>query len=221
MKLLAENKGIALVTSLMLTLISMTIVMYLLYMITSSIKISGANKRYRTALEASFGSTDMIIKEVIPTIFTKTIAESLINPSDAIGSLSYPSYLNFTMNSNACIMDKLTKPSSAWGAGCSNSSDPKVNTDFKMELKSTSTDTYTVYTKIVDSACPDKRPYPVGKCTGSDLSGYELLDSGMGTTGGLSGVTPKAAPAMYRIEVVGERTYNPIEKSKLSVVYAY
>jgi hypothetical protein len=119
-------------------------------------------------------------------------------------------------------MDKLTKTSSQWGAGCSNTSDPKTSPDFSMQLNSTSVaDTFTIYAKIVDSACPDKRPYPTGKCTGSDLSGFEMLDGGQGTTGGLTGVTPLTMPATYRIEIVGEKTSNPKERSQLSVLYAF
>jgi hypothetical protein len=220
MKLLTDNKGIALVTSLMLTLISLTIVMYLLLMVMSGAKTSGANKRYRTALEASYGGTEMILKEIIPIIFTTTLSSSLTNPSAALAGL-YPSSFNFTSGTDACIMDKLTKPSSQWGTGCSTTSDPKITPDFSLRLNSASADTYTVYTKIVDSVCSDKRPYPTGKCTGSDLSGYEQLDGGQGTAAGSSGVNVQSMPATYRIEIVGEKTSNPKEKSHLSVLYAY
>lgn len=216
MKLLTNNKGIALVTSLMLTLISLTIVMYLLLMVMSGAKVSGANKRYRTALEASYGGMDLILKEIIPTIFTKNLAE----PSNALAGL-YPTSFNFTTGTNDCIREKLTMPSTQWGTACSASSDPKIIPDFSLQLNSTSTDTYTVYTKIVDSVCPDKRPYPDGKCTGSDLSGYEQLDGGQGTAAGSSGVNVQSMPATYRIEIVGEKTNNAKEKSHLSVLYAY
>jgi hypothetical protein len=217
-RLLNKNDGIALITSLMFTLISLTIVMYLLLMVTAGIKQSGANKRYRSALEASYGATDIIIKEILPTIFSTTLSSNLTNPS-----ATYPSTLNFlAANTDACIMDKLTKSASQWGNGCSNTSDPKVNTDFTIKLNSsTPADSYTVYTKIVDTVCSDKRVYPAGKCTGSDLSGYELLDGGQGTAAGSSGVTPQSMPATYRIEIVGEKTSNPKEKSKLSLLYAY
>lgn len=221
MNLLKENKGMALVTSLMLTLISLTIVMYLLLMITSSVKISGTNKRYRTALEASYGAADIVIKEVLPTIFTATLSNSLTTPSTATSGL-YPSSLYYTQGTDACLMDKLTKPPAQWGDACSKTSDPKTTPDFSLRLNSTSNDsTFTVFAKIVDSVCPDKRPYPEGKCTGSDLSGFELLDGGQGTTGGASGVTPQAMPATYRVEIAGEKTNNPLEKSQLSVLYAY
>ncbi|MHB8057963.1 MAG: hypothetical protein ACYDHC_08725 [Desulfuromonadaceae bacterium] len=220
MRLLTNNKGIALVTSLMLTLISLTIVMYLLLMITSGTKVSGANKRYRTALEASYGATNLVINDAIPLIFTQVIANG--GGSAAIFDDLYPASVNFTLGSDSCVMDKLTKPTAQWGVGCSNTSDPKVGADFTLNLNSTSADSaYAVSAKIVDSECPDKRAYPAGKCTGSDLSGYEMLDGGQGSTGGSSGITPKAMPATYRIEIIGEKSDNPKEKSRLSVLYAY
>lgn len=219
-QLLKNNDGIALVTALMLTLISLLIVTYLLLMVTSGIKQSAANKRYKTALEASYGATDIIMKEVIPNIFIDTLAKSLTDPSV---SASYPANtVFFAANSDSCIMDKLTKRPSEWGTGCTNTTDPRVDTDFTIKLNSTTaSETYTVYTKIVDTICSDKRPYPTGKCTGSDLSGYELLDGGSGTTGGSAGVSVKSMPAIYRLEIAGEKTSNPKEKSQISVLYAY
>ncbi|MEI6703625.1 MAG: hypothetical protein WCL71_08830 [Deltaproteobacteria bacterium] len=221
MNSLSNNKGIALVTSLMLTLISLTIVMYLLYMVTSGVKMSGATKRYKTALEASYGGTDLIAKEIIPTIFNITIASGLANPTSSIGNL-YPAAMNFITSSDACLMDKLTKSSSQWAAACSKTNDPKSSPDFRINLSATSsTDSFTVYTKIVESICSDKRAYPTGKCTGSDLSGMDMLEGGQGTTAGSSGVTVQSMPATYRIEIQGERSTNPMEKSKLSILYAY
>jgi len=221
MKLLANQKGIALITALLLTLISLTIVMYLLFMITSGVKLSGANKRYKTALEASYGSTDLVIKEIIPAIFSKTIAVNAYTPWDNSLSLLYPPGMDFTANTDTCLMDKITKSSSNWGPACSKSPNPKESPDFSIKLNSTSSDPFTVYTKIIDTICSDKRAYPTGKCTGSDLSGYDQLDGGQGTTGGAAGITVQSMPATYRIEVQGERTTNFSERSKLSILYAY
>ena len=222
MKLLANQKGIALVTSLMLTLISLTIIMYLLYMVTSGVKLSGANKRYKTALEASYGATDLVIKEIMPALFNKTIAAGSNDPTASFTGL-FAASINFTKEADStCLMQKMTSSSSKWDLACSKSSNPKESTDFMITLNSTSSDPFNVYTKIIDTICSDKRPYSTGgKCTGSDLSGFDQLDGGQGTTGGASGVTVQAMPATYRIEVQGERSTNPLEKSRLSVLYAY
>jgi len=47
MNRLNNNKGVALVTALMLTLISLTIVMALMYMITQGTTVSASYKRYK------------------------------------------------------------------------------------------------------------------------------------------------------------------------------
>lgn len=219
MKPLGNEKGMALVTALMLTLISLTIVMFLMYMVTSSIKMSGANKRYKTALEASYGGADIVAKEVMPQLF-----QNMSSPSSAISSGGFSAAFNFSASSNtaanACLKQKLTRSSSSWGASCSGSVDPKIAPDMTLTLNSTSSDPFTVYTKIVDTICSDTRPYPVGKCTGSDLSGM-YLDSGMGVAGGASDVAVQPKPAVYKIEVTSERSTNPKEKSNVSVLYAF
>ena len=217
MKPLINNTGIDLVTALMLTLISLTIVMYLMTMITTGIKQSGANKRYKTALEAAYGSTELVTNEILPTIFSTTFASQSINPTIPLGGL-YSASLHFASNTDACLMEKLTKSSSQWT--CNKTNEPKESPDFKITLNSASSDSFTVYTKIVETICSDKRAYPTGKCTGSDLSGVDL-DGGQGTTGSATGISVKAMPAVYRIEVRGEKTTNPVEKSQLSVLYAY
>ncbi|MDD2852799.1 MAG: hypothetical protein PHY09_12990 [Desulfuromonadaceae bacterium] len=219
MKLLHNQKGIALVTSLMLTLISLTIVMFLMYMITSSVKLSGANKSYKTSLEASYGGVDLIVKDVMPQLFS-----NLASPADAITAGNFGTAFNFQASSDAsaaaCLQKKLTSSSPAWEAQCSSSASPIVAPDMTVTLNSTSSNPYTVYTKIVDTVCSDKRPYPVGNCTGSDLSGV-YLDGGSGVAGGSSDVAVQPKPAIYRIEVTAEKSNNPQEKSNLSVLYAY
>lgn len=218
MKILTNQNGIALITALMLTLISLTIVMYLMYMITAGVKMSGANKRYKTALEASYGSTDIVLKDVIPVLF-QNMTSAGWSPKNNLGASGFASFLNVDSSSNECLREKLTRPASKWSAVCSSSPEAKNAFDIKLTLNSTS-DPFTVYTKIVDTMCSDPKPYPVGKCTGSDLSGVNL-DCGAGTAGGCGGVTVQHLPATYRIEVQGERSTNPLEKSKLSVLYSY
>lgn len=215
MKLLANQKGIALITSLMLTLISLTIVMYLMYMITAGVKMSGANKRYKTALEASYGSTDIVLKEVFPVLFSGVGA-----PATALSTSGFASSLNLTSATDACLKEKLTRPASKWSSACSSSSDAKTAADITLTLNSTSSDPFKIYTKIVDTMCSDPRPYPAGNCTGSDLSGIDL-DSGSSVGGSSAVVSVQQLPATYRIEVQGERSTNPLEKSKLSILYAF
>lgn len=214
-RILQDNSGIALVTSLMLTLISLTIVTYLLLMVTSGIKQSGANKRYRTALEASYGATELLTKQVLPYLFTSTLNSGRTDPGTATASL-FASSLNFTPGADACLLQKLTSDPSNWTGNCSSSSNAKELPDFTMKLNSTSSDPFTVYTKIVSTLCSDKRTYADGgRCTNSDLSGVENLDADS------TGPAVMSMPAIYRVEIQAERSSNPQERSKLSLLYAY
>src|SRR5512138_531570 len=69
MKKLQNQDGIALITALMFTLISLGMIMALLYYVLAGTRMSGAQKRYRNALEASYGGTEFITKAVIPRLF--------------------------------------------------------------------------------------------------------------------------------------------------------
>lgn len=219
MKPLVNQNGMALVTSLMLTLISLTIVMFLMYMVTSGVTLSGANKRYKTSLEASYGAVDVVAKDVMPQLLL-----NMASPSTAISSGGYGAAFNFrastNVTANACLQEKLTKSTSAWSAACSSSYEPKLLPDMTLTLSSTASDSFAVYTKIVDTFCSDNRPYPAGNCTGSDLSGL-YLDGGAGVAGGTSDVSVQQKPAVYRIEITAERSNNPKEKSNLSILYAF
>src|ERR1039458_2481388 len=66
MKLICNEQGIALVTSLMITLISLTMIMALLYMMTTGIQVSGMQKRYKTVVDATYGGADVVAKDILP-----------------------------------------------------------------------------------------------------------------------------------------------------------
>jgi Flp pilus assembly pilin Flp len=203
MNYLKNERGIALVTSLLLTLIALAMIMTVLYMITWQTKLSGANKRYKSALEASQGGAEIFAKQVIPYVFANSTTSGLAF-----------SGITVTAGSSPCFNFKLNNPTATWGTKCSPDAspfDPTTKADITLTLQgSQSNQDYKVYSKIVDTVPGN-----------SDLSGYELLDSGSGVAGMASGVAPKHTPALYRIEVQGERATNPLEKSKLSVLYAY
>jgi hypothetical protein len=79
---------------------------------------------------------------------------------------------------------------------------------------------FTVYTKITDTRCGGDTASGQ-PCTNSDVTGVDYLDAGGGVASSSGSVTPQHKPAYYRVEVQSERTVNPVEKSQLSVLYAY
>ena len=210
-----NEKGIALVTSLMFTLISLGIILMLLYTVTQGIKTSAAGKRYQNAREASFGAMELLSKEIIPNMFQGYSSSKLVT--------DYSS-LNFALSSGGgCFSSKLFKSTANW-TGCSaNSLSSKADDspDLTFKLQATSDPVgFIVYSKIVDTKCGGDTT--VGQpCSNSDKSGIDYLDSAGGVTASTGTVTPQRRPAFYKVEIQGEKSVNPSERSKLSVLYVY
>ncbi|MGD0282732.1 MAG: hypothetical protein ABSB95_10255 [Dissulfurispiraceae bacterium] len=195
-----NQKGIALVTALLLTLIGLAIILAAVYFVTQGTKMSGFQKKYATALEASHGGVEIITKEIIP----KTIGGT------ALSSLGTFSSMLSENTTDACFTAKLTTATNSWGASCSSTLDPTNNPDITLTLNGVgSQPNLTVYAKIVDTVPGN-----------SDTSGISLL--GAGVVQSQSGIiAPQHFPYIYRVEVQGQRQTNPDEKANLSATYAY
>lgn len=213
----ARNEdGIALVTSLMMTLISLTIVVSLLYMVTGNIERSGANKRYKSALEASYGGANLVMKDIIPLVLQNYSTPSAVFTSamqGAYGGAGNSSPVTLPNSSQwqqwqTCLQYKLKKGTSNWPSKCSSTMNPANSPDIQLSMPGTNGTTFTVYSKIVDTVPGN-----------TDLSGVQLIGSGV--TEGQSTINPEHLPYVYRIETVAVRSTNAAEKSDLSVLYAY
>jgi len=201
--LLKNNKGIALITSLMLTLISLVIILSVMTLINNSIKRTGAQKRYKTAVEAAYGGTDIVVKEMMPFILQNMDSANLgatLQGQYAAGWL--------TVTSDQCLIDKLTKTTNSWNAACNQSLNPKQTPDLVFPLTSLNGKPFSVYAKIVDTSSGN-----------TDTSGLQL--EGAGVAESTSVLTPQQKPYVYRLEIQGERSINASEQSNLSVLYAY
>lgn len=207
MKLLKSENGIALVTSLMLTLISLTIVMALMYMMTYSTKASGQLKRYKTALEAGYGGTEIVVKDIFPMIMKNYSSSSLVTDltSSSVGFGDIGLQVN---TSQKCLQDKITKSTSIWSGSCDASPFASKNPDMSFTLQASTGNPFTVYSKIVDTT--------VGN---SDVSGLQL--EGSGVAEGSTVLTPQHFPYIYRIEIQGGRQGSNNGVSNLEVLYAY
>jgi hypothetical protein len=204
MKLLKNEQGIALVTALMLTLISLGIIMALLTMITSGAKLSGAQKRYRTAMEAAHGGTEVAMKDIIPMVLKNYSATTLVAQVQS----DFSGIGLQVATTQQCLQAKLTKTSRQWPAGCSSVMSPKQSPDMSFTLQATAGDPYKVYAKIVDTVSGN-----------SDLSGLQLEGSGVAESSPI--LTPQHFPYLYRVEVQGERSSNAREQANISALYAY
>ena len=127
MKKAGNNKGIALITVMILSIIGLGLIVSMMNMIHIGTKISGAERRYTTALEAAKGGSEIIINMI------------------QSGSYSPENIAGATAQSGTCIQTKMTNETSHWGS-CSFTSDPTDHPDITASLGG-----YTVYIKIVDS----------------------------------------------------------------------
>lgn len=203
-RILSNQDGIALVTSLMLTLISLTIILSVFYMISQNIKMTGENKRYKTAIEASYGGTDIIMKEIVPQILKNFGSASLVNDLQTTYSMITLS----VQTSQTCLQDKLTKGTANWSNTCNQLLNPKAAPDMSFLLQATGGQPYAIYAKVVDTIFGN-----------SDTSGLQLEGAGVAET--LSVITPQHVPYVYRVEIQAEKERNATEQANMSVLYAY
>ncbi|MBK5276682.1 MAG: hypothetical protein JJE30_16760 [Desulfuromonadales bacterium] len=204
MRCLDNNNGFALVTSLMLTLLSLVIVMSLLYMITQGTKVSGLNKKYKTALEASYGGTELFTKDILPFVMRNYSSTTLV--TDLVTTFGAD---RLSVGSQSCLQAKLKNATLNWPAVCgNNNSNPKDRPDVTYTMQATSGNPFLVYSKIVDTV--------IGN---SDLGGLQL--EGAGVAESLPVITPQHFPYIYRVEIQGERQSNAGTQANLEVLYAY
>jgi hypothetical protein len=206
MKMLRNEKGIALAMVLLLSVVVVAVMAGLLYMIISGTQISGQEKRYLTALEASKGGADV----VYGILSARSIDEIPGGIDNFVNNLS--------TGTGSCLTAKLNFSTSAtnW-ASCGNFSettsmsiDPSDTGtyDFKFDLGSSPFPTYTVYAKIANTI--------EGNSGGDEgLLGKGVIASGTGE------VTVVHRPYFYTIEVNAENAESPAERAKLSILYQY
>jgi hypothetical protein len=132
-KELKNEKGIALVTALIMMVLGFAVVVTLLLMVTQGTKITGIEQRYAVALDASKGGADFIIN---------MIRNDLTNPPNFAGASG--------ISGSPCLKQKLEKPTSTanWDSCSSNAStsDPMDQPDVTLALNN-----YQVFVKIVDT----------------------------------------------------------------------
>ena len=221
MKCLGNNKGFALITSLLITMLSLVIVLGILYVVTQGIKTGASQKVYRNAVEASYGGADLTMYEIVPELANAILATAspdvtatnLITASleSTFGGIN----LDF-VSTAACFNQKLQFDSSAW-TSCTGTpasiktKDITENPDMTLNLTGPSGSAFTVYSKIVDTipGTPYMPPPPGGP----------LLGGGVTETGGAS--VSVGRHYIYRIEVIGQKATNPSEQGNLTVMYEY
>lgn len=228
MPILKNEKGIALVTSLMFTMISLVICMALLYMVISGARTSGAFKRYKTAMDASYGGTEIVTRDLIgqalkilPGASSVEFTESFGHAMGTLGSASF----------SECLQMRTNLPSKQWTGACANpSTNLTIAPDITFNLNSVTGSPYKIYTKIVDtrewrfsSISTTTAGAPVlinNKIAGNtDRSSTAALSKG--ATSGSNNVKVPHYPYVYKIEIQGQGESGAAEKANISAIYAY
>jgi hypothetical protein len=213
--LIRSEKGLALVTVLILSLICLSVISTLLFLVIQGTRFSGFYKRYETAREAALGGADLgadLILERgeldVPGLPMWTTSGTFTScdcgdPDDPNDNRD-----DFGAGARTCLCDKLCDASADWPVACSMSLDPTTNPDLEFDLAGVNT-TYRVSAKIVDTIRGN-----------SDLSGEELGGTGVvSSTSGL--ITAPPMPYLYRVEINSEDTGTLEERARFSALYAF
>lgn len=209
-----SEKGVVLVVVLVLSAVVLAVMTALVYMILSGTQISGFQKRYKTALEASRGGSDLFY-QIIGSRNTSVFTD--VSPNTSLLSSCTGTDL-FTGGTITGFQAKLRTSSSQWSAGCSPGSltiNPNDSTTYDMKLVLGTGPQYNYFAKIVSTI--EGNSASLGSTslyTGSVITG--------GSGGGSGGSIPVVSiPYLYAIEAVAENATNPAERAKLSILYQY
>lgn len=202
MGMLKNEKGMALVSALMLGLIGMLMIAALLFMVDTGTWISGSKKRYQIALDATHGGLNFFSKEIIQTGLMGT-------PLNAMGNYG----LNFTPGiPSPDFTTKLTTrgdtrdgfwpydPTLPNTANAFNASDATFTFTFP------SSPDVTVSTTILDTSRGN-----------SSVAANQLVSGGV-VNNNNGAAMPQHIPYLYQTQTQAQ---NSRENAILSAIYAY
>lgn len=214
MAILRSEGGAALITALMLTMLTLVIALTLLTVITTGTKVSASQKRYRSSLAAAQGGVELLSAEIVPRLFQS----SSLAPDEQLKKLVLMeqeySLIDLHLQDPACLKQKLEEPAGSWNkcSAAQASTDLAQAPDVSFRLAGEApAKGFVITSKIIDTTPGN-----------SDASGNDLLDPGGSVTSNEPIVRPRHVPAMYNISVQGVREEpGSREKARLSVLYAY
>ncbi len=151
-----NQKGIALITTLMLVVLGFGVVAIMLRLSTQETKLARLEQGYTTALDAAKGATDLFI-------FT-------VQNGSALGTPPTPPF-GAAFNQSNCLKAKMTTATSGWtGAGCpqtNNTTAPSAissNPADSPDITFTLSNNYTVNVKIIDTTMTGPGSPPSDPC---------------------------------------------------------
>ena len=215
---LLNEKGIALLMVLVLSAILLAIMSGLIYMVISGTQISGAEKRYKTAIDAGMGGADITYQFIGrrgDTASNASFIADILEVSPAVTTPATCSGMSGSVTYTGLAAKLLTSTYLPTGSlnwsGCDDSLtiDPTDNTTYDMYFQfggSGPFPTYDVYSKIIDT-----------------IEGNTAPDTGLiqgGVVWTKTEHSPEPRPYYYTVEVDAQ---NPgaTERARLSILYQY
>jgi hypothetical protein len=207
----SSEEGIALVMVLILSAISLAVMSALVYMLVVSTQSSGAQKRYKTALEAGKAG-----REVIFNLISGRGTLNMTGLSNfAMANQNVSKTVNGIVISQNCLAWKLTYPTAMWPSECSTSlsinpddSLSSATASYDMSVDVGSAAVYRVRAKIVDTVDGNS-----GANLGLRTAGVVASNNGE--------ISVPSRPYLYTIEVDSENRDNPVERGKYEILYQY
>lgn len=200
MRLIRNEKGIALMMVMVMATISLAVMAALLYMVTIGAKMSGINKRFQTSLEAGRSGVGFI--------------EAVVAGHGAISNeLAIAINYQLADPANSCLATKIRFPTTEW-----DTSVPNCSRSFAIDVTNTATydfsfemGSYIVRSKIVDTVD--------GNATGQRQTGDGWTQGGV--VWGKDGIDVSYIPALHTIEMDVRNMANDSERNRLSLLFRY
>lgn len=208
-----KNKGVALVTALIVISISAGIFAAIMYFAMTGTEISGIQRKYQSSKEASLGAIDVMTKDLLPRVIAGTDLSGAVSSMTILAGV-LPA-VQADSAKDACFRTKLTTVTANWGSlpGCDSNPDATVNSDIVFNLKSNTAGTskpFVVSMKIIDTVPGN-----------SDKSGT-TLELGAGTVDNAAGmISVQHFPYLYTIMTDARPQSSTTERANIEVLYAF
>lgn len=207
-----KNRGVALVTALIVISISAGIFAAIMYFAVTGTEISGIQRKYQSSKEASLGAIDVMTKDLLPRVIAGTDLSGAVSSMTILAGI-LPA-VQADSAKDACFRAKLTTVTGSWPGGtCDSNPDATVNSDIVLNLKSNTAGTskpFVVSMKIIDTVPGN-----------SDKSGT-TLELGAGTVDNAAGmISVQHFPYLYTIMTDARPQNSTTERANIEVLYAF
>jgi hypothetical protein len=209
-----DKRGVALVLALVIFVVCAGLLAAIMYFSTTGTEVSGMQRRYQSAKEASLGAVDMTTNEIINRVIggenLSDVRASLLGVTGILSSVTIggpPSTFD------PCFRNKLTFATGSWGCSSANA-DLSVTSntpDLTFNLLSTqgSSRPYEVKLKIIDTVAGN-----------SSMSGV-ILEGGGSAESQTGQIQVAHRPYFYTIVTESRMQGSTTERANLEILYAY